>query len=97
MSDEPEEKNPWAVAREAIDDALRTFLESAQGDDTEPRPMFLTSWTVVACGYVAGEDGRSSSAYNRLSRDDQAPHVTLGLLEYELAHYKADLTRPDDT
>lgn len=90
------ERNPWDVARRAIDEILTTYLTEAHRDADDDRPVFLTDWAVVMSGHVENGDGSSSSAYNRLARDEQAPHVTLGLLDYHRQSLHTSLFSSDD-
>ena len=94
MSDD--ERDPWDVARRAIDEVLSAFLEATQALEGDDRPLFLTDWAVVMSGHVENGDGSSASAYNRLARDDQAPHVTLGLLDYHRQSLRTSLFADDD-
>lgn len=95
MSDDCE-RNAWDVARRAIDEVLSAFLEATQELEGDDRPLFLTDWTVVMSGHVENGDGSSASAYNRLARDEQAPHVTLGLLDYHRESLRVALFSDDD-
>lgn len=90
------ERNPWDVARRAIDEILTTYLADAHRDADDDRPVFLTDWAVVMSGHVENGNGSSASAYNRLARDDQAPHVTLGLLDYHASSLRTALFRDED-
>lgn len=59
-------------------------------------PSVRTDWVIVMAGHIPDADGTSATAYNRLVRDNQPPHNTLGLLTYELEQARAHLTRAHD-
>lgn len=90
------EQSPWDTARRAIDEVLATYLEAIAAEEGDDRPVFLTDWAVVMSGHVENGDGSSASAYNRLARDEQAPHVTLGLLDYHRQSLHTSLFSSDD-
>lgn len=89
------EQDPWEKARRGIEDILREYLGASMDDEDGNRPYFLTDWVCVVAGHLEDGDGSSSSVYNRVVRDDQPPHVTLGLLTYELNQYQAYLSADD--
>lgn len=91
MSAPEPELSPWEKAQRGIEDILRAFLGDAMAESDSDRPFFLTDWIVVVAGHLEDGNGSSSSVYNRLVRDDQPPHVTLGLIEYERSAYRAYL------
>lgn len=96
MSTPEPDLTPWERAQRGIEDILREFLGAAMAEDQPERPYFLTDWVVVVAGHLEDGNGSSSSVYNRLVRDDQPPHVTLGLLDYERTSYRAYLERDGD-
>ena len=95
MSNPTPEVTPWEKAQRGIEDILREFLGGAMAEDQPERPYFLTDWVVVVAGHLEDGEGGSSSIYNRVVRDDQPPHVTLGLLTYELSQFQTFLTAGD--
>lgn len=87
MTDEHNGPDPWKVARDKIEDALRELAAAAVDEEG---PTFLTDWYIVAAGHIEAPDG-SLSVYRRLCPTEQAPHATLGLIRYELGRLEAHL------
>lgn len=87
-----EETSPFDVAAKKIDEILRELVNS---HNHEAAPEFLTDWFLVCAAHVDDGTDENGTSYRRLVRPDQPPHITLGLLEYEVTKFRNWLTREE--